>query len=201
MLKSALISALEAKYLDVPTPTLIDTYGDIKWYETNITEAGTSEKDKKPVAYRRTINFYVYKEGVGGEEAAYYSRTDTTNTVDKDVTAGDSSAYSYNKIYSSNQLRQRLNGTLVKIVNDIHFEAGSTPNHTSRVAFENSCMQNPAVYLNAFMIWLANDATIRSKGNSCTDTEIMNVVSGYVPVIVTAFGLDSGSSSSSSSSS
>jgi hypothetical protein len=130
MTKTAILAEITAFYTDVGTPTLIDTVGNSNYYIINVFETGLSAKNKKPTGSRKNIHFYVYKEGVGGQEAAYYDRDELSNDSNTDIT-GDNSLYAINKIYVSTVMRSRVQAAVAKAAQDVLNEAMPSSNMTA----------------------------------------------------------------------
>lgn len=122
MLKSEIIAEITAFYEVVGTPKETTSTDEsipasISSYEMLVYEIGNSEKSKKPVLSSKIINFVVYDEG-GASEAAYYYNNELINNVNTDIT-GNSSLLSINKIYTSNEIRKRIQAAVAKTSQDI----------------------------------------------------------------------------------
>jgi hypothetical protein len=165
MLKSEIVAEITAFYTIVGTPretTSSDTSipTSIKSYEMLVYETGTSEKSKKPVLSSKVVNFMVYNEGIAGE-AAYYINKELTNDVNTDIT-GNSSLLSINKIYTSTEIRKRVQASVAKSAQDILNEA--TP--SSLLVSNADASQKNVVVTEGFIFWIGQIITLNDSLNS-----------------------------------
>ena len=188
--KQNILDDLASMYIGVGTPVNPGGEGTINRvikYLVNVNELGKSESNKKPTGYRKNVTFYVYNEGLGGEKA-WYERVEPVNTSDGDVSTVSTSAYSYDRIFTSTELRKRTNGFILKAIVSIINEAPSTTDHVLRLKWAYDCMKIPVKYLDAFMVALANNTTVRSQGNAVVDNDLEWVINSEIFVVATAFG-------------
>lgn len=189
MTKAQLLTDLATNYnfLDVGTPVEKAAIGDIKTYIVTVIASGLSELNKKPVASPKDIVFYVDDEG-GGSEAAYYGTEEPKNTINTDVTASSTTADSYNRIFESVEIRKRTMGFILKAIVSVINEDPGTTNHSMRLKYAYDCLQEPSDYLDAYMVQMANNSTVRLNGNAVIDSDLEWVVNSVLDTIATAFG-------------
>ena len=156
-----------------------ETEENIKWYDFVVFQKGTSEKEKVPTANQTKVPFYVVNEGEV-DEAAYLFRFDKENDVDKDISGTNIS--SMGNIYNSASLRQRMIGALLKAAINIINEDEGTTNHSKRLKWAVSIVNaaDLAPFVNVMMGVLAQNATVQTKGNATTDSDIEYVVNSEI---------------------
>jgi hypothetical protein len=188
--KQDLLDDLATMYIGIGTPENPGGEGTINGvikYLVNVNELGKSEPNKKPTGYRKNVIFYVYHEGLG-DEIAWYERVEPVNTSDGDVSTASTSAYSYDKIFTSTELRKRTNGFILKAIVSIINEDPGTTDHVLRLKWAYDCMKAPVKYLDAFMVTLANNTTVRSQGNAVIDGDMEWIINSEIIIVGTAFG-------------
>lgn len=169
MLKSEIIAEITAFYTIVgnvrqTVSTDSNVPASIKTYEILVYETGNSEKNKKPVLSSKIVNFIVYDEG-GAGEAAYYYQNELSNSVNADIT-GNSSLLSINKIYTSLEMRKRVQAAVAKAAQDILNEELTTSNLTSDAASG----QKNVVVASSAAFWVGKQVTVSDSIASETAT-------------------------------
>lgn len=194
MTKTEFITLLAAKYAIVSnSEALTESYDiapgkNIKWYRRIVFEKQVSQKDRIPTGVKKELTYYVVNEGLG-DEAAYSFRAAPGDDInDQDIAATALTGYSYQKIFDSIELRKRVMGFICKLVPAIINESAATPDHAIRLKLANDAMQYPVKYLDAFMVTASNNATIRTNGNSTTDSDLEWVINSEIKTVATAFG-------------
>lgn len=126
--KSDLLTEMRSLYKEVippqGNPELVETVGDVKKYLFHHLVTG-KDQDAGPVAHKSFKVFYVWKDGDVAEEA-YYEDTTAKNNVDKNIVAVNPSAPTAMEIYSlytSNLVRNKVRGLMVRSANDIYNES------------------------------------------------------------------------------
>lgn len=66
--KAEMITFLQGKYLTVGTPAEVDEVDNVKFYNVIVTETANDGE----AGIRKTLQFYVYDEGGGSEQAFLY---------------------------------------------------------------------------------------------------------------------------------
>jgi hypothetical protein len=154
-------------------------------YIVNVNEIGASQTSRKPTGYRKNIVFYVYHEGQVDEQA-WYELNEPVNQSNSDVTAdGDSSFYSYTRIYNSSDLRLRTLGCL--IAKAAYLLGTQTPVQSYHWA--QAYIKDPSYYMDAFMTQIAANGDVRASGNQVTDSLLDYCLGVAVPVVATAYGI------------
>jgi hypothetical protein len=187
--KADLIADLNAMYVGISTPENPGSEGAINGvtkYVVNVNEVGKSEANVKPTGYRKNITFYVKDEGTGTEQA-WYERSEPVNESDTDISTSANSGISYSTIYNSPILRKRTLGFMIKAIGYVIIEADTVPNHALRLAWAKNAMQMPEKYLSAFMIEMASNGDVRTKGNSILDTDLEWIVNSVLETVANAF--------------
>jgi hypothetical protein len=185
--KADLLTDIGIMYIGVGTPENPSNEGPVNGvikYIVNVNETGYSQANEKPTGYRKNVTFYVYNEGQGDEQA-WYELNEPTNQSNTNVTATDSSWYSYTRIFNSAELRQRVLGDLIS--KSIYLITAGTP--TQSVHWAQSFLQIPAKYMDAFMICVANNGDVRAAGNKVTDVLLDFCISAAIPTVATAFAI------------
>jgi hypothetical protein len=162
MTKAELLADIAAKCGgEILATECVETIGDVKRYISNVFTTG-QDADAGPIAQKRNINWYVYKEGEG-EEAAYYSNRNWQNPEDKDPTG--STLLSVQGIYQNHELRKRVTGAICKNIRTTEDD----------IVSKEWAANNDGV-LNLFMAWVASNATIQSNGGAASDSDLEYVV-------------------------
>jgi len=180
MTKAQLIASLDAMYKSVIPVECIETVGDVKKYLYFLLETGTGDLAGTPVAYKRHIPFYVWREGAG-DEAAYYDQTSPQNSVNKGFAAVTPAAPTLSEIataFNSQSLRARCVAAMLKASFSVLWEAPATANHTARMKWAVATQSSPNSRLDQCMSVLCVNATV--LGGSPTDAEIENEINGYL---------------------
>jgi len=196
MNKAELISDIEAKVgsgFIIDVPVLVETVSNeagthsFKRYYCNVTTTGKDSTDAGGIGQKRTLEFYVLDEGEAGE-VAYYKDTSWTNPEDKAWTG--STLKSMYLIYSNTELKNRNLGAVLKAAFDVLNEAGSITNHDKRVLLAGKVMQDVEAYNNAFMFFVATNATVQTNGpGATTDNDLQFIVNGAWDTVAEAVGL------------
>lgn len=174
-------------YVGIGTPINPGDEGSVNGvtkYLVNVNEIGLSQSSKKPTGYRKNITFYVYHEGQS-DENAWYELDEPQNQSNRDVTAYDSSYFSYTKIYASEQLRQRTLGALISMAD--YFIIQETP--VQDYHWAQQFIKDPLYFMDAFMAEVSANADVRASGNSTTDALLYYCLDTLRPKIATAFGI------------
>ena len=163
--KAQIISEITSFYDYVGTPFLVESSDShlpstVNNYSVVVCETGNSEKSVKPVIQQKYINFCVYDEG-GAGESAYYVGDEIKNDVDADIT-GDSSLYAINKMFTSEELRKRVQAAVAKSAQDIFNEANPNSLLTSGA---DASQKNVAVTLGS-IFWPGKTVVISDSSNS-----------------------------------
>jgi len=162
MTKAELLADLAAKCGGVILATeCVETVGDVKRYISNVFTAG-KDSDAGPIAQKRNVSFYVYKEGEA-EEAAYYSDHNWQNPEAKDPTG--STLLAIEGIYQNPILRRRVTGVICKNIRTTEDDIVS-----------KTWVTNSNGVLNLFMAWVASNATIQANGGAATQNDLEYVV-------------------------
>jgi hypothetical protein len=122
--EAQLLADLATVYFAVDaTPTVLQAADskNVTWLQVNVLEIGLSEKDKKPIGYRKNVLYYVYNRGIGGE-AAYYTYDQPINTSAKDVTISVSNYQNIAALHDSDVLQQRTLTAILMSCNSIFQE-------------------------------------------------------------------------------
>ena len=186
MTKAQLLDDLREQYKFVGIPEAQQTTTIITPYVINVLESGLSEGKRKPTGFQKNIVFYVYDEGGPGEEA-YYAKAEPVNTSNTDITASTTSGLSYYRIFMSQELRARTQGFMLKAVLAIVNEAPETVDHAKRLLWAYDMYKTPTKYLEAFMVELANNATVRTSGNLVSDQDLEWLINSAITNIIAAF--------------
>ena len=188
MTKTELLADLALLYKSIGTPIDQGTScNGVHQFIVHVFEEGLSEGSKKPTGCQKMVTFYVYNEGLG-DEKAYYELIEPLNTSNTDVSTAVNSGHSYHKIYVSTQLRNRVWGFIIKGVDSIIHEDPGTTDHAKRLKWAYDCSKDPVLYLNAFMIQIANNANVRTQGNAIIDGDLEWIVNSEIVTIATAYG-------------
>lgn len=189
--KAALIAEFQTqfpKFIHVPTGAadgseLIETVGNVKKYLFHHLETGLSEKDGKPVAYKRFNVFYIWDEGGAGEDS-WYEREQPSNDVEKSIVAVNPSAPTalevYN-LYSSQVMRYRVMGLMIQAANDVYNESTGTAYHTQRMSWAIDVMTNlntGSENVGTMMSFISNDSGVLD--GTATDTYLKNIINGNI---------------------
>jgi len=65
---------------------------------------------------------------------------------------------------------------------NIRNEAPTTPNHTTRLAWANALLADPAGWVKEAKVSILENATVRAAGHKATDNDVQFVVNGLAPV-------------------
>jgi hypothetical protein len=188
MNKAELLADLATLYKSVSTPTDQGTVcGGVHQFTVYVFEVGLSEGNKKPTGCQKIVTFYVYNSGLP-DEAAYYELIEPLNTSNTDITASANSGYSYHKIYSGSEIRNRVWGFIIKSIDAIIHEDPATTDHAKRLKWAYDCSKDSSLYLNPFMIQIANNTTVRSQGNAVIDGDLEWIVNSEIATIIAAYG-------------
>jgi hypothetical protein len=188
MTKAELLADLSSLYKSIGTPIDQGTScNNVHQFLVYVFEEGLSEGNKKPTGCQKMVVFYVYNEGIAGE-AAYYELSEPLNTSNTDVSTAVNSGYSYHKIYISTELRNRVWGFIIKGVDAVIHEDAGTVDHAKRLKWAYDCSKDSILYLNAFMIQIANNGNVRTQGNSIIDGDLEWIVNSEIGTIATAYG-------------
>lgn len=189
--KAALIAEFQTqfpKFFQVPTGSadgteLVETVGNVKKYLYHHLETGLSEKNGKPVAHKRFYVFYVWDEGGAGEDC-WYEKDQPENDVQKNLIAVNPSnptALEVYNVYSSQFMRQRVIGLMIKAAQDIYNESASTENHTQRLRWAidvMSILSTSSENVGTMMSFIATDSGV--LGGTATDSDIKNIINGNI---------------------
>jgi hypothetical protein len=172
--KTQLLADLATMYVGIGTPAADtgDPTNGVTKYIVNVVEFGLSEESTKPTAYRKNVTFYVYHEGQGDEKAGY-ERMEPTNSSNTNVASeAVGSLYAFNKVYSSAELRKRVQGWVVKTSIIIMGELDTVPNHAIRLAWARDAIKDPAKYVSPFMCYIAASTDVQEAGNASADADL-----------------------------
>jgi hypothetical protein len=170
--KQAIIDDLNTRYKGIGIPVNPHNEGPINGvtkYVVNVNEVGISS-DKKPTGDNRNIAFYVLDEGKD-DEYAWYER------------------YSFTSIHDNGPIRARIFNTIINSLVSIQSEDAGITNHPLRLAWSNDAMKDPNKYLEAFMCFYSNDATIQATGMATSDDDFQAAFDNSLPIIAAAFGI------------
>jgi hypothetical protein len=186
MTKQQLLDDLAATYKSVDAPQFQETASNISWYLINVFETGKSEgktSGEKPIGLRKNVHFYVYKEGDGTNEEAYYTNDEPINSSEKGIITDTGNLDSMYKLYISSALRGRVNSAVAKAANDVYNEDTSTLNHAVRLKWATDALTFQSKYIESMMWAVAFDSTVQTKGTTSTDNEIQTIVNGNIDKI------------------
>lgn len=169
MNKSELIADLTSKVKEVLNTKCLETFGDVKLYQSNVFTSG-QDSNGQPISQKRNVNFYVYKEGQGEDEEAGYKDSDFTNPEDKNPTG--STLNIINGIYRNNALRNRVIGVICK---QVRARLAASPSN-DELYLCKLCLQNLDQMTNAFMEYVASNGTIQANGGTASDSDLEYVV-------------------------
>jgi len=186
MTKVQLLADAALLYKSIVEVKLFEVVGDVSWYNMNIFEVGTGTTDRKPTALRRNIQFYVYKEGTVDEEA-YYGQADPINTVNTDIASTSATLLSYDRIYESTNLRQRILGWIINKAMAVGAEDPSVLHHSMRLKWAKDVIKDPNKYLNIFMCYISQSEEVRIDGNAVSDVNLL-WLSYMVNAVAEAYG-------------
>jgi len=190
MNKAALLADMATLYKVVGIPEVLEPpVLGVTPYIVNVMEVGFSEGSKKPTAYRKNIQFYVYNEGLG-DESAYYARTEPKNDSNTDVSCAlaDVGLFSsYEKIYNSTDIRKRIVGWLIKAAATVMDEAGTVGNHSMRLKWAYDVVKDPSKYVNICMTLIAQSDDVKVLGAACSDADLA-WLSYMITQIATVYG-------------
>jgi hypothetical protein len=167
MNKADLIADLQTQYKFVGAPEAQQTNSIVTPYVVSVLETGLSEANKKPTAYQKNILFYVYNEGDPSEEA-YYSRVEPTNTSNTDVSASSDTLKSYSSIFTSDELKTRILGSIIKAA--VYFVGVGVVNKDFHWA--QDAIKDPTKYLSAFLCECAANGNVRTSGAAISDADL-----------------------------
>lgn len=195
MTKAELVASLSQapfNYIGIGTPENPNNEGEVNGitkYIINVFEIGKSQPNQQPTGYRKNITFYVYNEGDVGE-AAYFELVEPSNASDTDVaaTSAPNAGASYSIIYTSTELKKRTLGFMIKATTAIFNEDPGTADHATRLKLANYMCQSEEAYLPAFMVQIANNATVRSEGNSISDGDLEWIINSEILTVAKAYG-------------
>jgi len=139
----------------------VETVGDVKRYISNVFTTG-QDSDAGPIAQKRNISWYTYKEGEA-EEEAYYGDRNWQNPEAKDHTG--STLLAIEGIYSNPILRIRVTGVICKNIRTTEDD----------IVSKEWAHRSDGV-LNLFMAWVASNATIQANGGAASDSDLEYVV-------------------------
>ena len=178
--ESDLLTDLATIYFAVsPAPQIKDVQDDkgVTWMTVSVLEVGKSEKDKKAIAYRKSVDYYVFHRGLS-DEAAFYFSDQPVNTSLKDVTIATSSYQTIAYLYNSSILRNRVMSAIMTQCSSVFLEGSGATNHANRMKLVNLANVNLPLVVSQFMSAIALNATIQAAGTACTDANILSVISG-----------------------
>lgn len=169
-----------------PAPTVMEEEDakEVTRMRVNVFEVGKSAGENKPIAYRKTVEYYVYKRGKTGEKA-FYAVDEPRNTSDKTSQVSNGSLEGYYRIFTNEKLRARVLGTLLK--KSAAFIAAGTPGADLTWARDN--IKAPAKYMDPFMSLLSADTQVRADGAAITDANLETAVGAVLPAVEAAFSL------------
>jgi hypothetical protein len=164
MTKAELLADLASIYTVVGTPYSVQSSDShlptsVTCYSVSAYETGSSEVNKKPVIRQKNINFCVYNEGLGGE-AAYYVGDESVNEVNADIT-GNNSLLAINKIFTSEEIRKRVQSAVAKAAQDVFNEAIPSSLLTS----DTTAGKKRAVVASGSLFWEGKTVRISDSTN------------------------------------
>lgn len=186
MKESDLLQDLIDTFAAVGTPAIIEAADStgVTVCGVEVFESGVSEADKKPTGNRRIIRYYVLDRGKANE-SAFYMQQEPKNQVDADISAKDNSLLSFQKVYASSTLRQRVQAAMTLAAFDIINEDPATANHAARLQWAAGVFNSEPGLLNAMMSFVSINVSIRAAGGSAIDSDIQWVVNGSIELAIT----------------
>jgi hypothetical protein len=81
-------------------------------------------------------------------------------------------------------MQQRTQVACISTAQDITYEDPATPDHTKRIAWSKYAFQWPQTVSEQAIWYVVIDPTVQSKGNTCTDADIKNVIIAQLPTLM-----------------
>jgi len=179
MTKAEILAELRAKFTEVAPPELLETVGTVNRYLFLYLATGT-DQDGSPVAHKMNRVFYIRDEGQP-QETAYHEDTAPDNRVDRNVVAANPAAptaLEIQRLYTSQRVRDRVMGLMVRAANDINKEAPADPNHAQRLKWALSVMSDVGANINIAMSFVSMNALI--LGGAWTDEDLRFIVNSNI---------------------
>jgi hypothetical protein len=154
---------------------------DTTKYEIPVMKAETSTTEK-PIWIDTVVVFVVYKEGTDDEMARYFgSDYDTKKSTSAKV--NQSSLLSYNQFYQNSIVRDKVRGAIFKVIETIHKEAETAPDHDQRLVWaRNTCLTSDTVeqMVHLMTLFAGSDESIKSVGSEAVAADIVAVIEANV---------------------
>lgn len=87
------------------------------------------------------------------------------------------------QLYHESSLKSRVEVAIAKAAVNIYKEAPATANHTERLAWAKTAIQNTKAETERFIWGILADSTIQTAGNSATDAQVISAVNAIVTVL------------------
>ena len=183
--KAQLLADLASMYVGVGTPQITpgDPTNGVSKYIVNVVEFGLSQGTLKPTAYRKNVTFYVYNEGVSGQEQAGYELVDPTNTANGNVAFSSSSYQNIANLFNSPVMQQRTLAAIITQCSAVFQESPSYVGptgvtHAQRMKLINAANQNMQTVVMEFMSAIALNSTVQTAGTAVADSVLLAIISG-----------------------
>jgi hypothetical protein len=164
----------------IETIGTVDKHPDIIQYRVPVVKLIVSSNER-PVYKDSYVTFYVYKEGTVDEVAAYFG---SDYNIGNDESAKvEGSLLTYNKFYENRIIRDRIQGAILKLLEEIHTEEETVPNHTERLTWgQRVCLSDGAIedMTNMMVLFVGKHTSVKDAGANATDTDIYNAVEASV---------------------